>query len=1684
MARGYLGKISAIVSANTGDYVRKLNESAASTKRFAQSIQRDLARASADATKSVTGILTPLQRVERALQNAGSQRLRFRGFDGAIRTVEDLSKRLAGLDDDRQINLVVRTSGLDSVNRVKQVIGDLSEEEIDLAINVGGVNGLERLRSQIQEVNGTPVNVQTGVSAARLDELIAKFRVLAPERIRQIQFAVETAQFEKAATALQRTISFSEAVTKSFQQSAQAVSQLPADVQIAFGPAFKQITNELLAFGEQIKEIDPGTQAFNTIAENAKRAEQAIARLVEAQKLVSSGASGEELGFVDPRLRDTLGGSARLRSQAEGSRDPSQFRADVQQLKALDDLASSYFAKLEAGRQAAARGEDAGFDVADVERKLEGVLETSRRTQAELERKLTLEIDADEAEKTLQRIKDLVPGLRDDIALRITGDFQNLEQAEGAAKALVAQIKELDASQLTAFGPQIDKFFAALDSGDIKQIDAAVKELKATIGVKPLELKIDIDAQDLQGKAIDLAQKIQADFDKIVKSLPAGSLPRRRIEEEVAASLSGGPRGGGPSAAQLEEQIGQLDQQIRSTSSELDALRSKSAAFENLQRSAAAAENEIEQVEKRIAELNRQVDSRGDAKALRAPIAQSADDLIERVKGQREGTQRLPQDFEKRLREQFAKLDAESQKAVAREIDLVGRAGFRGDLSGPIEGFLTGRGLGGASRAEIELNKPRDRLTGSAGVFTNLREIEELEKRLAELESRRVEVPIDADTAGLDQQIAEKKAELESLRDSRDSRIEDLRSAPPDRPPRPPDAPPDADLVKLAQAEAERFKELGAAIDDPTRRIDILKSSITSLKGQLDQLPAPVRGQFVAALEEAEQEFLRLKGSATATAEEVERASQKVSELRASASRISSIALTAGSGDAISGIASQEAVGKLQAAQRLLAQVGATAGGPVAQAYDRLREAQLRFVQEGIQNTPRARREIELLERELARAAAQTGKIRMGQAFREIQRGGDIASKSLQRFSLAANQAAFIVDDFFSTTGGAEQKLRAIQNNITQLGFVLASTQGLFIGLGVALAGQLVIAITKYITKADEADRRTKVLNESLASQKNLVEQLARAYEGLAKSIESVGASERGRAAIENRSVANDQRRQEREAGRAAIGATSPVISGRRGAIAKLQEDLEKEIDLVKREILQRSIRDLEGANERLVREVEAAARRLQGQVLRNVRGDPISASTALEDSEAGVVQRLAAASRRGNSQEVDRLSRELATLRVAIISQRGEALRSIVQGDRATGRIGTEEDLSSLARVQQLTAGEGFVSTVADIAQQRINRLFDQFSAGDITLPQLQNDLLNLRNQFGIVFEQVAEQLSAFTDALGRAVTELNKTVESELAQRGDSLRREANQAEARFGADAPQTRFARESQDRVERARAEARDRRLEVESEVSQLRQRFESDAARDAVQARQRGQAPETEAGRIATRIAEAQARLARPQLGPDATADQIRAEVVERDQARQTIERGRAQLADLFDALPQAQELRRRADEGDIAAQRELQDIERRRQSFERGAELAKSPAQKAAEDVEKSFADLNEFFDQRADAVLDRSGGLPDDAAREELRRIEEERRKSTEQLREQALRQTAPLAFQFADEIANAVLQGPSRAALGATDASTTQGQAELNRLIRGQDSARDVNLVELEKQTQVLTEIKEKLNLEVAGA
>lgn len=70
MASGYIGKISAIVTANTSDLSRKLSQSSKEANAFAVSLRSSIDRAGTNAQKSLEKIFTPLQQLERQLKAA------------------------------------------------------------------------------------------------------------------------------------------------------------------------------------------------------------------------------------------------------------------------------------------------------------------------------------------------------------------------------------------------------------------------------------------------------------------------------------------------------------------------------------------------------------------------------------------------------------------------------------------------------------------------------------------------------------------------------------------------------------------------------------------------------------------------------------------------------------------------------------------------------------------------------------------------------------------------------------------------------------------------------------------------------------------------------------------------------------------------------------------------------------------------------------------------------------------------------------------------------------------------------------------------------------------------------------------------------------------------------------------------------------------------------------------------------------------------------------------------------------------------------------------------------------------------------------------------------------------------------------------------------------------------------
>ena len=178
-----------------------------------------------------------------------------------------------------------------------------------------------------------------------------------------------------------------------------------------------------------------------------------------------------------------------------------------------------------------------------------------------------------------------------------------------------------------------------------------------------------------------------------------------------------------------------------------------------------------------------------------------------------------------------------------------------------------------------------------------------------------------------------------------------------------------------------------------------------------------------------------------------------------------------------------------------------------------------------------------------------------------------------------------------------------------------------------------------------------------------------------------------------------------------------------------------------------------------------------------------------------------------------------------------------------------------------------------------------------------------------------------------------------------------------------------------------------------------------------------------------------------------------------------------------DAIAYEIDARRRLAE-QILKEAQFDEDVRRRQNpagdANRGLDLLDSPAQRAGREVAQGLADIDEAVDERIRGIIDRSNGRPGQLDIEEARRVAAQGQEAASRFVNEQMRAGAPAIFSMADAVQNAILQGPSRAALQATDVTSVEGQRELNRLLRGDDGARDQNIVELEKQSQILEGIK----------
>lgn len=916
------------------------------------------------------------------------------------------------------------------------------------------------------------------------------------------------------------------------------------------------------------------------------------------------------------------------------------------------------------------------------------------------------------------------------------------------------------------------------------------------------------------------------------------------------------------------------------------------------------------------------------------------------------------------------------------------------------------------------------------------------------------------------------------------------------------------------QQAAVKADPLGPALGSAEQQLSSLRSSFVSLQGQIEKLPTPLKSDLIPALVKT-RSLISSLGDSPAD-EELKRAAAAAKELEVAVSRASDAAkLRVSARQFIDSAAVKRASGELQALQQILVQVGSNGVDPVARAYNRLAAAAAKFTREGTLGSSSAQKVLARLKNEAAAAAAATGKINAGVALRQINRGGSISTSGAQNATLAIQQLAFAVDDFFSVTGTFDQRLRAIGNNLSQFGFLIGGTTGLIVGIAASLGAQAVTALLKYANAGTTAADRANALNEALQNQKSLAEEVANSIGSIASALGDIGVASGSRGTEKLLRQIDDVAKKQRELREARLVNLDPTVQRERAVQGSLRQQLESTDNTGQRVNIQQRI-EQSAARERAA--ARAAANR-QGpspaDIVKRIAegitaigearafdraafatgpggGSAGAAAVIAREQAATARQRTAfeAASRpsdiraaraiaeerlsqlvreRGNPSSVFSsgttvaLDREIASLGVTI-----EALKVNIEQVQFDSFVETSLRAATalangLGRAQSDIEKSGLefstVSEATSAASQRIEEFAKALETAD---PGQQASLEKQRAEIDKLskgWEYAAGAVSAFGQAITKVSDTLNNAVLSEFTDFTVQARRDSNLAKAE--ADTRRSRNGMPLNDQelqdlqdtftaTEQRRQQAEKSLRDAESNARQIRdenQRARSNFERDALLGRL-GAEPAT--------LAAERARLQQEMADSSVSADRRTAASA---RVREIDER----LGRLFEDSVAGVDARVRADLADQEVQRQkiiFDENEQRRQSALRGRDLARTDAERAAAEVRPAAADLRNFF---------RDFQIPDQQQADALGRFLQDR-----------AQQVAPQIMGFREERMNAILQGPSRAALSAVDINTAEGARELNRLIRGDDPARDVNLIELQKQSDLLQKIIDTIKAE----
>lgn len=1304
MANGYLGKISAVVSANTADFQGKLNAAAKDVQKFASSMQGSLSSAQSSAATSLRGIYTDAQKLERALTAISTRKLSFRGFgDKDLDTAVGRMRALYSATEQINKPLADAAKGFGRLPAEIQgaflpalVSAQKAAESLAGEINKTGSVGSERFEAIASKVD------RTTAAMSRLKEAAALVSSLPTGQELNYQRPEMVAESRRSVS-LQAEI-----------------ASLPPQVAGGFGDLIAQQraaaaeTARLAAAAEQAQlsrsaNAAAATSAYQNQLALQKEVNDLVAREVASRRLAANEAAREavEIGVSLNALQQAgaVAGqyaAARRVVAEEAAREAVEIGVSLNALQQAGAIAGQYAAARRVVAEEAAReAVEIGVSLDSLKQAgaIAGQYAAARRVVADEAAREAVQIGVSlealrKSADVIPRRGDLYDKEREGIKFAVTGGFSNAAQIEAEVSRVTADLQKLDATQKAAFGKRAMLVIDLLGDNKIQDAAIEVKNLRSDLD-QQMELKVTTDA----------AQKAVDDF----------KTKMSQVRDQNAFVITGRP--------QNMEQAESRESTLRREIGELKG--PQRAKFKGLLEDAAVA-RETSDLVKYNDVLDKIATKLASAKRFNVTTAQAKKDLDD-----------LKSTMDSLRDESNFVISAKVQNAGQAEAEIkriVGGmeqldAAQRQSLQPKVDAAISSLGTKDIAIISAAIKDLDDEFEKEREIKVKADEakksVDSLRESLGSIADRigdpsepidRLRKAVDAANAAIAKMPAGAiKTKLEGDLNSEKVRIEAMAGAG-SPPPTPPDidaAAARANAIAAAATAGTPAKAtpnpLGADFGTAERRVASLQSTVISLQSSLEKLPTPMQAQFIPAINKVRDAFQKLTPSSTAA--EIDAVTKKAAGLERAFARAGQAAKFGGTlGEALNAAAITKTEKQLGFIRSKLLEVGATASGPVAAAFNAYSAAAAAAAKAGISGTAATTKQLDGLIAKIGEALVAEGKLTAAQGKAFSKSVGDVGRAGADKFALALNQAAFAIDDFLSSTGGLEFKLRAISNNVTQLAFILGGTTGLFVGLGAVIAGQAAVGLIKWANNGRSAEDQTKALNDALARQKSLVEELAQAFTSLGDSMSRGTLSAGGEQAAEFSRQMEDIRKKQIESRKERVAGLDAGVQAERGEQNKLQKQLDASTDPGQRIALQAAI-DISRERER--RAADAALERASaGASPADVLGavaSTIRPSEFLEGGRATRRSREMAESRQAAAQaDVEAAGGDVIKLE-EVLRKRLEERQAVAQ--KPLGVMNLEENPEIMRAREDVASLTKIIATLQDPVRAAIDKAANEIA-------------------------------------------------------------------------------------------------------------------------------------------------------------------------------------------------------------------------------------------------------------------------------------------------------------------------------------------------------------------------------------